>query len=154
MLLEQLTKWIPSKHYLGYAPLLVAIIFLKPDLFINCSKNWEKQDLIDDYIDVIEPFTCSMFGYSKVICVSEARYLHFQSNCKLKEAAKLLDFLKTGLPSSWKLLETPENFRSSWKLLEPLDFERELLILLEISCNFLISIFQGLVLESFTADTM
>ena len=94
---------------------------LKLDLSINCSKTWEKQDLIDEDVDVTESFTCSMFGNSKVICISEARYLHFKSKCKLKEAKKLLDFLKMGLPSSWKLLkilgplETP---RTSWILKE------------------------------------
>ena len=54
---------------------------LKPNLFINCSKMG--QNRLD--IDVIESFTCCMFGYSKVICIIEARYLDFKST-------KLLEF--------------------------------------------------------------
>ena len=53
---------------------------LKPNLFINCSKMG--QNRLD--IDVIESFTCCMFGYSKVICIIEARYLDFK-NTKLLE---------------------------------------------------------------------
>ena len=78
----------------------------------------------------------------------EARYVDFKSKCKAEEAARLRLRLQNRVAT---LLETPENFRSSWNLL---DFERELLILLEISWNFLISMFQRFVLESFTADTM
>ena len=51
-------------------------------------------DLTDEDIDVLESFTCSMFGYSKVVSINEARYLHFKSKCKPKEAAKPLDCLK------------------------------------------------------------
>ena len=58
---------------------------LKPNLFINCSKKWDKKDLIGEDINVIESFTCSMFGYSRGICINEARYLDFKST-------KLLEF--------------------------------------------------------------
>ena len=52
-----------------------------------------EQDLIDEDIDALDSFTCSMFVYSKVIFINEASYLHFKSKCKVK-AAKPLDFLK------------------------------------------------------------
>ena len=51
------------------------------------------EDLNDEDMDAIESFTCSMFGYSKLTPINEARYLHFKSNCKPKEAAKPLDCL-------------------------------------------------------------
>ena len=53
--------------------------------------------------------------------------------------------------NSWKLLEILDLPGNSWYLLY---FERKSLILLEISWNFPISMFQRFVLESFTADTM
>ena len=33
-------------------------------------------------------FTCSMFGYIKLSSINEARYVHFKSKYKPKEAAK------------------------------------------------------------------
>ena len=53
-----------------------------------------EEDLSNEDIDEIEYFTCSMFGYSKLTSINEARYLHFKSKCKPKEAAKPLDCLK------------------------------------------------------------
>ena len=53
-----------------------------------------EEDLIDEDTDVLESFACSMFGYSKLASINEARYLHFKSKCKPKEAAKPLDCLK------------------------------------------------------------
>ena len=50
-----------------------------------------EEDLIEEYIDVLESFTCFIFGYNKIISVNEARYLHFKSKCKPKEEAKPLD---------------------------------------------------------------
>ena len=50
-----------------------------------------EEDLIDMDIDVLESFTCSMFDYSKLTSINEARYLHFKNKCKPKEAAKPLD---------------------------------------------------------------
>ena len=47
-----------------------------------------EEDLSDEDIDATESFTCSMFGYSKLTSINEARYLHFKSKCKPKEAAK------------------------------------------------------------------
>ena len=67
---------------------------LKSDLFIIKFNKMGEEDLIDEDIDVLEFFTCSMFGYSKLTSINEARYLHFKSKCKLKEEAKPLDCLK------------------------------------------------------------
>ena len=50
--------------------------------------------MIDEDIDVLESFTCSLFGYRKLTSINEARYLHFKSRCKPKKAAKPLDCLK------------------------------------------------------------
>ena len=50
--------------------------------------------MIDEDIDVLEYFTCSMFSCSKLTSINEARCLHFRSKCKPKEAAKPLDCLK------------------------------------------------------------
>ena len=47
-----------------------------------------EEDLNDEDIDAIESFTCSMFGYSKLTSINEARYLHFKSKCEPKEATK------------------------------------------------------------------
>ena len=49
-----------------------------------------EEDLSDEDINAIESFTCSMFGYSKVTSINEARYLHFKSQCKPEEAANPL----------------------------------------------------------------
>ena len=54
----------------------------------------EEEDLTDEDIDEIESFTCSMFGYSKLTSINEARYLHSKSKCKPKEAAKPFDCFK------------------------------------------------------------
>ena len=67
---------------------------LKSVLFINMFNKMGEEDLSDEDIDAIESFTCSMFGYSKLTSINEARYLHFKSKCKPKEAAKPLDCLK------------------------------------------------------------
>ena len=53
-----------------------------------------EEDLIDRDIDALESFTSSMFGYTKIISINEARYLCFKSKCKLKESAKPLDCIK------------------------------------------------------------
>ena len=63
----------------------------KWDLFIN---KMGKEDLIDEDIDVLESYTCSMFSYSNLTSVNETRYLHFKSKCKPKEAVKPLYCLK------------------------------------------------------------
>ena len=72
--------------------------------------------MIDEDIDILESFTSSMFGYSKVISINEARYLHFKSKYKPKEAAKPLDCLKNIdlclFPScKWVLME---QIKRSW----------------------------------------
>ena len=67
---------------------------LKSDLFIITFNKMGEEDLIDEYIDALESFTCSMFGYSKLTSINEARYLHFKNKCKPKEAAKALDCLR------------------------------------------------------------
>ena len=69
-------------------------IMLKSVLFVNTFNKMGEEDLSDEDIDAIESFTCSIFGYSKLTSINEARYLHFKSKCKPKEAAKLLDYLK------------------------------------------------------------
>ena len=69
-------------------------IMLKSVLFINTFNKMGEEDLSDEDIDEIESFTCSMFGYSKLTSINEARYLHFKSKCKPKEAPKPLDCLK------------------------------------------------------------
>ena len=69
-------------------------IMLKSVLFINFFNKMGEEDLSGKDIDAIESFTCSMFGYSKLTSINEARYLHFKSKCKPKEAAKPLDCLK------------------------------------------------------------
>ena len=69
-------------------------IMLKSVLFINTSNKTGEEDLSDEDIDAIESFTCSMFGYSKLTSINEARYLHFKSKCKPKEATKPLNCLK------------------------------------------------------------
>ena len=61
---------------------------LKSVLFINTIHKMGEEDLSDEDIDATESFTCSMFGYSKLMSINEARYLHFKSKCKPKEAAK------------------------------------------------------------------
>ena len=53
-----------------------------------------EEELIDEHFDVLESFTCSVSGYSKMISINESRYLHFKSESKPKEAAKPLDCLK------------------------------------------------------------
>ena len=53
-----------------------------------------EDDFIDKDIDVLQSFTSSMLGYSKVISLNETRYLRFKSKCKPKEAAKSLDCFK------------------------------------------------------------
>ena len=63
----------------------------KSDLFIN---KMGKEDLIDEDIDVLESYTCSMFSYSNLTSINETRYLHFKCKCKPKEAAKPLYCLK------------------------------------------------------------
>ena len=75
-------------------------IILKSILYINTFNKMEEEDLSDEDIDEIESFTCSMFGYSKLTSINEARYLHFKSKCKPKEAAKPLDCLKNVNPST------------------------------------------------------
>ena len=67
---------------------------LKSILFVNTFNKMGEEDLSDEDIDAIESFTWSTFGYSKLTPINEARYLHFKSKCKPKEAAKLLDCLK------------------------------------------------------------
>ena len=67
---------------------------LKSVLFINTSNKTGEEDLSDEDIDAIESFTCSMFGYSKLTSINEARYLHSKSKCKPKEAAKPFDCFK------------------------------------------------------------
>ena len=69
-------------------------IMLKSVLFINFFNKMGEEDLSGKDIDAIESFTCSMFGYSKLTSINEARYLHFKSKCKPKEAGKPLDCLK------------------------------------------------------------
>ena len=69
-------------------------IMLKSVLLINTFNKMGEEDLSDEDIDAIESFTCSMFGYSKLTSINEARYLHFKSKCKPKEAGKPLDCLK------------------------------------------------------------
>ena len=69
-------------------------IMLKSVPFINTFNKMGEEDLSDKDIDEIESSTCSMFGYSKLTSINEARYLHFKSKCKPKEAAKPLDCLK------------------------------------------------------------
>ena len=69
-------------------------VMLKSVLFINTINKIGEEDLSDEDIDATESFTCSMFGYSKLTSINEARYLHFKSKCKPKEAAKPLDCLK------------------------------------------------------------
>ena len=68
-------------------------IMLKSDLIIN-TFNKMGEDLIDEDIDALESFTCSMFGYSKLTSIYEARYIQLTSKCKPKEAAKPLGCLK------------------------------------------------------------
>ena len=69
-------------------------IMLKSVLFINMFNQMGEEDLSDEDINAIESFTCSMFGYSKVTSINEARYLHFKSQSKQKEAANPLVCLK------------------------------------------------------------
>ena len=66
---------------------------LKSDLFINAFHKIGEEDLIDEDIDGLESFTCSMIDYSKLTSINEARYLHFMSTWKPKEAPKPLDCL-------------------------------------------------------------
>ena len=67
---------------------------LKSDLIINTFNKIGEEVLIIKDIDALESFTCSIFGYNNLASINDARYLHFKSNCKPKEAATLLDCLK------------------------------------------------------------
>ena len=69
-------------------------MMLKSVPFVNTFNKMGEEDLSDKDIDAIESFTCSIFGYSKIKSINEARYLHFKSMCKPKAAAKPLDCLK------------------------------------------------------------
>ena len=74
-------------------------IMSKSDQFINVFNKMGEEDLSEDDMDVLESFTCSIYGYSKLTSINEARYLHFKRKCKPKEAAKPLDCLKNVDPS-------------------------------------------------------
>ena len=50
--------------------------------------------LIDEDNHVLESLEYSTFGYSKLASINEARYLHFKSKGKPKEASKSLDCIK------------------------------------------------------------
>ena len=47
-------------------------IMMKSDLFIN-TFNKMGEDLIDEDIDILKSFTCSMFGYSKLTSINEVK---------------------------------------------------------------------------------
>ena len=49
---------------------------LKSNLFINTFIKMGEEELIDEDIDALEFFTCSMFGYSKLTSTNEARYIY------------------------------------------------------------------------------
>ena len=45
---------------------------MKSDLFIN-TINKMGEDLVDEDIDILKSFTCSMFGYSKLTSINEEK---------------------------------------------------------------------------------
>ena len=103
-------------------------MMLKSVPFVNTFNKMGEDDLSDKDIDAIESFTCSIFGYSKIKSINEARYLHFKSKCKPKAAAKPLDCLKNVdpclLPPCKDVLM--QQIKRSWfHMFQPSRFERE-----------------------------
>ena len=103
-------------------------MMLKSVPFVNTFNKMGEEDLSDKDIDAIESFTCSIFGYSKIKYINEARYLHFKNKCKPKAAAKPLDCLKNVdpclLPPCKDVLM--QQIKRSWfHMFQPSRFERE-----------------------------
>ena len=58
---------------------------LKSDLFINAFNKMGQEDLVEEDNDVLESFTCSIFGYSKLASINEARDLQIKISANQKK---------------------------------------------------------------------
>ena len=74
-------------------------LMLTSEEFIRVFSKMGEEPLTEEDSDVLEAFTCALFGYKKLKSINEARYVHFKSKCKPKNASKPLDFLKNVDPS-------------------------------------------------------
>ena len=60
-------------------------IFLKSVLFVNTFNKMGEEDLSDEDVDAIEPFTCSMFGYSKLTSIIRRDIYLFRASANQKK---------------------------------------------------------------------
>ena len=56
----------------------------KHERFINAFKCLEEIPLISDVIEIIEEYTCHLFGYTKQADIYEVIKTHFESKTKPK----------------------------------------------------------------------
>ena len=91
-------------------------LMLKSDENIHVFSKMGDEQLTDEDIDILEAFTCSLFGYKKLKSIDEARYLHFKNKSKPKESRKPLDFLKHVDPSLFPPCRTVlvEQIKRTW----------------------------------------
>ena len=89
---------------------------LKSTKYINTFSKLGQEELTVEDADVLESFTCTMFGYDKLNSINEARYHYFKSKCKPKEVAKPLEFLKHVDPSMFPPCQSVllEQIKRAW----------------------------------------
>ena len=91
-------------------------IMLKSTKYIDTFNKLGQEELTVEDADVLESFTCTMFGYDKLSSINEARYHYFKSKCKPKEVAKPLEFLKHVDPSMFPPCQSVllEQIKRAW----------------------------------------
>ena len=63
--------------------------------FINTSKYLGEMPLTSDVIEIIEDYTCHLYGYRKQADIHEVIKTHFETKAKPKPSKKPLECIKS-----------------------------------------------------------
>ena len=71
----------------------------KNNEFTEVFSKFGEENLTEDIVNCVEAFVCTMFNYSKLKNVNEARYAYFEEKCKPKVSSRPMDCIKAVDPS-------------------------------------------------------
>ena len=74
---------------------------IENDIFINAFSQLGSSPLTQEMFDLLEEFTCCMYGYPKKKKINDARVAHFDKKCKPRETAKPFDAIKSVDPQTF-----------------------------------------------------
>ena len=71
--------------------------------YINAFKCLGEMPLTSDVIEIIEEYTCHLYGYTKQADIHEVIKTHFESKTKPKPSKKPLEYIKSTEPTTFPL---------------------------------------------------